>query len=312
MPTAPMSTLANVYLYGMIVLSTIHRLVGDYPEADGYGEIEETHVVPGGETGNSALVLSHWGHRVKVDGPFLGRQTRAGVLELLEPRGIDCSSLRYDETFDGVRDLVLVGGKTRTVFGKFGHYFRGPRRWGKPERSDVAGAEIVGIDPFFGDESAEVARLCGELGRPYVTIDCEPDGSLHRGAAATIVSSEFLRSHHPRTSREELLRSYAAESAGLVIFTFGAEKILYLRGRGEIHELRPYQVEVKSTLGAGDTFRGGVIHGLARGLGDEGIVRFAAATAACVCRRFPMAHDPPALAEITALAATDGGHPQGG
>lgn len=103
----------DIYLYGMIVLSTIHRLAADYPEADGYGEIEETHVVPGGETGNSALILARLGHRVKVGGPFLGTQTRTGVLAFLRQHGIDCSGLHYDAGFDGVRDLVLVGGKTR-------------------------------------------------------------------------------------------------------------------------------------------------------------------------------------------------------
>jgi sugar/nucleoside kinase (ribokinase family) len=300
---------ANVYLYGMIVLSTVHRLSGDYPEADGYGEIEETHVVPGGETGNSALLLSRWGHRVKVGGPFLGQETRDGVLGFLGPRGVDCSGLQYDGSFDGVRDIVMVGGKSRTVFGRFGHYFRGPRRWAVPEPADVAGADIVGIDPFFGGESAEAGRLCSELGRPYVTIDCAPDSALNRGAAATIVSNEFLRSHFPSTAREEMLRLYAEEGAGLVILTSGAEEILFVRGRGEAQSMKPFNISVKSTLGAGDAFRGGVIHGISCGLSDESIVRFATATAACVCRRFPMAHDPPGLDEIAALATTNGSFP---
>lgn len=126
---------APIYLYGMIVYSTIHRLGGDYPEADGYAEIAETHRVPGGETGNAALVLAHWGHRVKVGGPFLGRETRDGVAPFLGRRGIDCSGLHYDEGFEGVRDLVLVGGSTRTVFGAFGRYFRGPKRWSPPTRA---------------------------------------------------------------------------------------------------------------------------------------------------------------------------------
>lgn len=295
---------ANVYLYGMIVLSTVHRLAGDYPEADGYGEIEETHVVPGGETGNSAIVLSHWGHKVKVAGPFLGRNTRQGLLGFLEPKGIDCAGLRFDETYEGVSDLVVVGGRTRTVFGRFGHYFRGQRRWSEPERADVARADILGIDPFFGRESEEVARIGGELGRPYVTIDCEPESALHRGAAATIVSGEFLRNHHPAADREKLLLTYASAGSGLVIFTLGAAEILFVRQKGKVHRLRPFEVATKCTLGAGDVFRGGVIHGLASGYDDEGVVRFAAATAACACKRFPMAHDPPGLAEITALAAT--------
>jgi sugar/nucleoside kinase (ribokinase family) len=294
----------KIYLYGMIVLTTVHRLKGDFPEADGYGEIEETHLVPGGETGNSALVLARWGHRVKVAGPFLGKQTRDGVVGFLEGRGVDCSGLRYDDTFEGVRDLVIVGGKARAVFGWFGRYFQGAKRWTAPERADVAGSDIVGIDPFFGAESDEVARLCTELGRPYVTIDCAPDSSLHRGAAATIVSAEFLRNHFPGSDQDGLIRRYAAEAEGLVIFTSGAEEVLYCRGRGEIRSFRPYRVKPKSTLGAGDTFRGGVIHAVAAGMDDDAIVRFAAATAACVCQRFPMAFDPPGLEEITSLAAS--------
>ena len=126
MKNSPQPTRASVYLYGMVVYSTIHRLAGNYPEADGYAEIEETHRVPGGETGNSAIVLARWGHRVKVAGPCLGRETRAGVQEFFAGRGIDCSGLPVDESFDGVRDLVLVGGATRTVFGRFGQYSAAP------------------------------------------------------------------------------------------------------------------------------------------------------------------------------------------
>ena len=113
MKNSPQPTRASVYLYGMVVYSTIHRLAGNYPEADGYAEIEETHRVPGGETGNSAIVLARWGHRVKVAGPCLGRETRAGVQEFFAGRGSDCSGLPVDEAFDGVRALVLVGGATR-------------------------------------------------------------------------------------------------------------------------------------------------------------------------------------------------------
>ena len=87
--------------------------------------------------------------------------------------------------------------RPRTVFGRFGQYFSGPKRWSKPDRSDIAASDIVGLDPYFGEETLEVARLCLELGRPYVTIDCDPDSPLHKGAAATIVSNEYLRTHSP-------------------------------------------------------------------------------------------------------------------
>jgi sugar/nucleoside kinase (ribokinase family) len=286
----------------MTVLSTVHRLAGNYPAADTYGEIEETHVFPGGETGNSALVLAHWGHDVTIAGPFLGTETRQGIVEFLTRRGIDCSSLHYDPTYDGVRDLVLVAGKTRTVFGRFGGYFRGPKRWAAPQRADVNRADMVGIDPFFQEESDEAGRLCEELGKPYVTIDCAPDSSLHRAAAATVLSNEYLQREFPGVAAREMLRRYTNAGSGLVVFTSGERPILFARGAGPVQQLTPFSIVPMSTLGAGDTFRGGVIHGLLSGWSDDAVVRFASATAACVCLRFPMAFDPPGLAEIEALS----------
>ena len=46
----------DVYVYGMTVLPTIHKLKGDYPKADTYQEIEQTFIMPGGEAANSAAV----------------------------------------------------------------------------------------------------------------------------------------------------------------------------------------------------------------------------------------------------------------
>jgi sugar/nucleoside kinase (ribokinase family) len=52
---------ADVYLYGMTVLSTIHQLKAKFPSADGYQEIIRTFVIPGGEAANCAIVLSNLG-----------------------------------------------------------------------------------------------------------------------------------------------------------------------------------------------------------------------------------------------------------
>ncbi|MDP4089371.1 MAG: carbohydrate kinase family protein, partial [Bacillota bacterium] len=88
---------------------------------------------------------------------------------------------------------------------------------------------------------------------------------------------------------------------GLVIFTFGSEEIFYGRKGGNINRMRPYKVEVKSTLGAGDTFRAGVVYGVLNEFSDKDTIKFAAATAAMVCSRFPMALNPPTLDEILKL-----------
>lgn len=302
-----MTTLAaqkpKAYLFGMTVWSTVHRLAGKNPEIDGYTEIEETYCVPGGEAGNSAIVLSQWGYKVKLTGTSLGTETRDHILSSLGSKGIDCSSIPIDDSFEGVRDLILLGAKTRTIFGRFGQFFRGPKRWAKPVPEDIAWSDIVGLDPFFAEESLEVARHCAAMNKAYVTLDCPPREFLHRNSAATVISAEYLRNQFPGADPEKLLREYADEGRGLTIFTFGADKILFARKGGGIQCVTPCKITPKCTLGAGDTFRGGVMHAIFSGMDDIDVVRFAAATAACVCLRFPMFADPPSLAEIRAMAA---------
>lgn len=293
----------DVYLYGVTVYSTIHLLEGDYPKADTYGEIKQTHYVPGGETGNSALILANLGYQVKIDGPFLGSKSKDGILDFYRNFSIDCSALTYDPSYDGLLDMVLIDPHTRTVFGKFGQYFGGgAKRWSQPDEAAIALAKIVALDPWFREESQRVAEYCVKHGKPYVTIDCAPDSYYHINAAATVISNEYIQNNFPDEEIKALLQRYIDASQGLVIFTFGSREILFGRKGGTIQSITPFKVEVKSTLGAGDTFRAGVVYGLLNGLSDLDTVKFAAATAASVCKRFPMALDPPGLDEIRELA----------
>ena len=79
----------DAYLYGMTVLSTIHRLKGPYPPPDSYREIERTMVVPGGETGNAAILLARLGLRVRPEGVLLGTETREKLLRHNRTWGVD-------------------------------------------------------------------------------------------------------------------------------------------------------------------------------------------------------------------------------
>ncbi len=292
---------ADIYLYGMTVFSTIHLLDGSYPEADSYCEIKETYTIPGGETGNSAIVLANLGYRVKIDGPFLGVRTRDGVLDFFEKMDVDCSGLHFDPGFDGVQDLVLMDKYTRTVFGRFARYFSGQKRWSKPDEEAIKAAKIVSVDPFFKEESHLVSEYCKKAGKPYVTIDCLPDSELGRNASAIVISNEYIKNEFPNKDIRELFKEYTDNSQGLVIFTFGSRDILYGRKGTDVKNVVPYKVDVKGTLGAGDTFRAGVVYGVLNQMDDESTVKFAAATAACVCARFPMALNPPGLEDIMAL-----------
>lgn len=293
----------DVYLYGMSVFTTMHLLKDNMPESDGYGEIKKSFSFPGGETGNSAIVLSSYGCRVKIDGPYLGTHTHQPLTNFFNTINVDTSSMYFDQSFTGVEDLVLIDKSTRTVFGKFEAYFSesGGHRWNAPKKADIENAKVVGIDPFFMEESILASKYCHELGKKYVTIDCPADSLLHKYASAIVISNEFIRNNYKDENIEELFTKYTSASDALVIFTFGSKSIYYGRRNEPIHKMSPYLIEVESTLGAGDTFKAGVIYGILKAMEDKDIVSFAAATAATVCSHFPLALNPPKLQDIYSL-----------
>lgn len=296
----------DAYLYGMTVLSTIHRLSGEL-EPDGYGEIAETFVCPGGEAMNAAMLLSGLGLTTALGGPHWGSETRDVLARYAERYGIDVGGVTLDDGYPGVRDVVLVHGKHRTVLGWFGRYFTdGVRRWGDPDPAAIARAQVVAIDPFFRDASVEAARLATAAGKPYATIDCPYDGPLHAGAAATVVAREYRARQYPGVPDAELLGRYTSHGEGLTVFTSGADDLRFARPGALPESVPVFPVEVRSTLGAGDTFRAGVVYGILRRLPDREVVRFAAALAAVVCTRMPIADNVPRLAEVEELMRAGG------
>jgi sugar/nucleoside kinase (ribokinase family) len=298
-------TLFDVYLYGMTVLSNIHRLKGQYPPADTYQEIAESYVIPGGEAANAAIVLSSYGLRTRLDGVFLGTLTRQPLSDYLTARGVDVSLLPYDERFSGWRDLVLCDGASRTVFGWFQAYFSdGSQRWTTPNEDAIRSARIAAIDPFFPGASQQAAALCVKHRIPYVTIDCPYDGDMAQQARAIAISREFLDNTYPGQPYADLFARYQLVCQGLLIFTFGSRELWFASPGSPLQRFTPYQVEVVDTLAAGDSFRAGLVYALLHDMSPFESVRFASALAAIVCTRFPSVYQPPTLDEIHALIAS--------
>lgn len=293
----------DVYVYGMTVLSTIHLLKGSYPAADTYQEIDKTYVMPGGEGANAAVVLSNLGLSTMLDGCYLGQETAVSLLTYLRQKQVDCSLLTEKPDFIGWKDIVLCDGASRTVFGWFNAHFNDERElWAQPNETAIQQARCVALDPFFGSASAQVAELCRQHNTNYVTIDCKWDDPIAQHASAIIVSKEFIEREYPEETVTHLLDQYHNACTGLVIFTFGSREILYMEsGMQRPLSFKPYTVDVVDTLAAGDTFRAGIVYGVLQNMTASETVRFAAATAAVACTRFPSVHQPPELAEILEL-----------
>lgn len=293
---------AEVYLYGQVLGTHSFLLKNGFLQPDEYAEIGEQYFLPGGETGTAATVLDALSVSVRMDGTWIGTSVAPMLKSFYAGKRVDLSPLRFREDDPGVMDYVVIAGLVRSPMGRFQALFSsGDRWWSVPQETDIAGCKAAAIDPFFRDESLLAADICVRHGIPYVTIDCPHDSFLHRRAAVNVVSKECTAQHYSVMPPEAIMEQLQETAEGLVILTQGGGDMLYGRQGGPIRRMRPFQVEVKSTLGAGDTFKAGCVYAVLRGMTDEETVRFASACSAIAISRFPLPLHPPTLAEVEAL-----------
>lgn len=294
--------MAQAYLFGQVLGTHSFYLRDGFPVEDEYSELANTYFLPGGETGSAATVLASLGVHVKMDGTHIGTEVAPMLRAFYADKCVDLSSLYFDPDYQGLMDYVLVSGLSRTPMGTFQQLYElGIKRWNMPRETDVAGAEVVAIDPFFQEETQAAAEMCVKHGKPYVTIDCAHDTYLHSHAAVNVVSKECLGNDYRGVPKEEAAELLKEHSDGLTIVTTGANDMLYGRKGQALKRMKPFSVEVRSTLGAGDTFKAGCVYGLLHGMNDDELVRFASACSAVAITRYPLPLYPPKPEEVAAL-----------
>jgi sugar/nucleoside kinase (ribokinase family) len=294
----------KVYLFGQILGTHSFLLKDGFLQPDEYAEIGAQYFLPGGETGTAATVLASLGADVKMDGTWIGTEVAPMLKEFYSGKSVDLSSVKFWEEDKGVMDYVVIAGLVRSPMGRFQTLFSsGKRWWNVPREEDIAEAKAAAIDPFFGDDSLLAADLCVKHNVPYVTIDSPHTSKLHQQAAINVVSKECTSEHYKGMPAEEIMEKLKETSAGLTIITQGGGEMLYARKGEPTRTMKPFDVEVKSTLGAGDTFKAGCVYALLKGFNDEETVRFASACSAIAISRFPLPLNPPTLSEVEGLTA---------
>lgn len=296
-------SMSKAYLYGQLLGTHSFKLRGGFIQPDEYAEIAAQYYLPGGETGTAATVLASLGVDVRIDGTHIGREVEPMFRSFYEDKSVDLSSLTFDPDYEGLQDYVIISGLVRSPMGTFqALYESGVKRWNVPREEDVIACEAAAVDPFFAEESLLAAELCRRHGKPYVTIDSRHDSPLHRHAAINVFSKEGAESYGG-ADKLDIMRQLMSTAEGLVIMTCGGGDMLYGRRGEAIKYMSPFRVEVRSTLGAGDTFKAGCVYGLLQGMPDDELVRFASACSAIAISRFPLPLDPPRLEEVEALIA---------
>ena len=297
-----MNTQPDVYLFGQVLGTHSFLLKGGFLQPDEYAEIGAQYFLPGGETGTAATVLDSLGVSVRMDGTWIGTEVAPMLQAFYRDRKVDLSPLHIWKDDPGVMDYVVIAGLVRSPMGRFQTLFStGKRWWNIPLEKDIVGCKAAAIDPFFGNESLLAMENCRMHNIPYVTIDSPHDSPLHQHAAVNVVSKECTGQYYTGMHPEAVMERMMETAEGLTILTQGGGDMLYGRKGEEIHRMKPFSVKVKSTLGAGDTFKAGCVYGLLHGMSDEELVHFASACSAVAISRFPLPLHPPKLEEVRRL-----------
>ncbi|MBR2824338.1 MAG: carbohydrate kinase family protein [Clostridia bacterium] len=292
----------DVYLFGQVLGTHSFLLKSDFLQPDEYAEIRAQYFLPGGETGTAATVLDSLGVSVRMDGTWIGTEVAPMLQAFYRDRKVDLSPLHIWKDDPGVMDYVVIAGLVRSPMGRFQTLFSsGKRWWSIPQEKDIVGCKAVAIDPFFGKESLHAMEICRKHGIPYVTIDSPHDSPLHQHAAVNVVSKECTGQYYADIKPEAVMERMMETAEGLTILTQGGGDMLYGRKGAALHRMKPFDVEVRSALGAGDTFKAGCVYGLLHGMADDALVRFASACSAMAISRFPLPLHPPKLEEVRAL-----------
>ena len=295
---------SEVYMHGQVLGTHSFLLKGEFLQPDEYSELKAKYFLPGGETGTAATVLASLGVSVKIDGTHIGTEVAPLLKDFYKDKSVDLSSLFFDPDYEGLMDYVVIAGLVRSPMGVFQSLYEpgAKRRWSMPKESDVVECKVAAIDPFFLEATEVVTELCIKHKKPYVTIDCRHDSRLHQHAAINVVSKECTGSDaYKGKSLEEIYALLVENTDGLVIITSGEKDMIYGRKGQSPKRMKPFSVEVKSTLGAGDTFKAGCVYGLLKGFSDDQIVRFASACSAIAISRFPLPLNPPTMEEVQKL-----------
>lgn len=294
----------DVYMHGQVLGTHSFILKGEFLQPDEYSEIEAKHFLPGGETGTAATVLASFGVGVRIDGTHIGTEVAPLLKEFYKDKSVDLSSLYFDTEYEGLMDYVVIAGIVRSPMGVFQSLYEqgAKKRWNMPKEDDIANCKVAGIDPYFMEETQNAAELCVKHNKPYITIDSRHDSYLHQHCAVNVVSKECANSEEYKDkSIDEIYGLLTNNTDGLVIITRGEKEILYGRKGQSMKKMQPFSVEVKSTLGAGDTFKAGCIYGLLNNMSDDELVRFASACSAIAISRFPLPLNPPTIEEVEEL-----------
>ena len=277
MPSSP------IVVFGTVCLDRLHQ-VARLPHRGGYVEIDSTTLAVGGEAANTAYALNLWGAPVTLVSNSLGQGPDAEALKPLL-RDLPLPELRAPQRPHplAVCDIYVTPDGARTMFGRG---FRDLEHLADLSLlPDLAGAWLT-LDGNLGSASHAAAARAHAAGSSVYWMDVMPEENpqIRPGDVWQISTDRAGRPGDIQVNLawiSEFLERYPCRA----ILSDGANGLVAGGGGYPPRHYPPFPAQrVVDSTGAGDSFRAGMLFGLAQGWAWPDCLRFAAAVGGLNCR----------------------------
>jgi sulfofructose kinase len=292
----------DVLSFGTIGLDYILRVPGwPTPERGVHAPGEEEHL--GGNALNVAVLLGGWGLRVAISGHAIGDDRRgARLIEQLDRHpNVSRAYLRQVAGLHTMYCRIIVNPDgERAIIGVM--VDENPSM--PPTPSMIRDAGLLTLDLYGGVERVDAARLAAEAGRPVVVGDVRrAEHPVLTYTTVAIASAAEIRAGYPDQPITQFVETVQAAGVRGVIVTDGPHDVRVFEAGHPPIAVRPPQVEVVDTIGAGDAFRAGVVYGLKNGWPLVETAAFGTAAGSINVQHAGGAGYVPDMSTVAALAA---------
>ena len=276
--------MARILCVGIATLDLIFR-IDHYPQEDEEMRAKSLRITRGGNAANTAVVLAALGHKTSFAGVLAEGGESALIVDDLARQGVDWSCSIRRPGRPPTSSILLAPSGSRTIV----HY----RDLPEFSARDFAAIDLAGFDwvHFEGRNVPELPPMMARVREAGARLSLEvekprPGVEVLLDFPDVLLTGRALARAWDHLDPETFLTALRLRAPRPLIFLGWGEAGAWALEGSRIHHTPAFPPPVVvDTVGAGDTFNAGVIHGLLRGADVATTLREAARLAGRKCGR---------------------------
>ncbi|MCG8573069.1 MAG: PfkB family carbohydrate kinase [Spirochaetes bacterium] len=263
-------------------------VIPDMPHWDQVCYVKDFSIQQGGMIGTAMAAVARLGEKAEFIGGIGDDKGGEYILKQFHNNNVICDRIKIFSNETSAFSECLVHQKTgeRTII-----HYKGVQNKDQLflEKVDLTGVQYLHLDGYWLDTAIHTARTAK---KQKIKISLDPSSKLiddHRTKELLSLTDYFIPSYHfatrftGQTDPEKIITHLARTGMNTIILTYGKNGS-YLYQDQEFSHIPSFQVKIKDTTGAGDTFHGAFLVGLMKKLSIKDSVIFANAAAALKCK----------------------------